>query len=231
MKKYERFAVHRPGALLRLRDCSLRQVPVGHVVAGVPQNVGLFDEHRRHVHPTLIGEHVAGDVDSTMGAQAIGPPVDEAVRVGIGTSRKKAEVIDPGLHDGVVGRFQAVLQRRHHVRREHDAVRIQCRQHLCHPRKQPDVGIKVDHGLGVVVLEQRLERIGLDGRVEFDDRVVGLHALDRWDREPIAGPDLGGKIHVREGSLWIGKNDHQDGVWMELFHRLHQRRRIGDVVG
>ena len=73
------------------------------------QNKRLADQGGGHIHPPLVGEQVAGDIDPAMREAPIRPPFEQPMRIGIGARGKKAEIVDPGFHDGMVGRLLAIL--------------------------------------------------------------------------------------------------------------------------
>src|SRR5438874_13081631 len=56
----------------------MRQVPVGEVVAGMTKDGRIRDEGRRQIHPSLVREEVAGDVDPALTNQPIAPPVKKS---------------------------------------------------------------------------------------------------------------------------------------------------------
>ncbi len=174
MKKHQRAVVGAPAALGVAAEPPVRQVPVGRVVAGVPQPQHLGDETGREVDPALVGEQVAGDIGAALRQQPIRPPARQTLTVIIVAQGDKAAIPHAGFHNGEVARLTLGRQRRGDVRRQHQTVARQPFEHLGHWCQQQDIGIEIDR-LAETLAKQVQKRIRLDRRVELQNVVPPFH--------------------------------------------------------
>jgi hypothetical protein len=77
------------------------QVPVGHVVGRIAQNVEVWHYPVHEIHPPLVDEVPGIGGDHTVRLQALGPPVEQIVRTWASLQGDKAQVV--GARDQDVG--------------------------------------------------------------------------------------------------------------------------------
>ncbi len=53
------------------------------------------NEGRREIHPALVGEEIARDIDPAFGEAALAPPGEQRGDIRRGAEREEAEIIDP----------------------------------------------------------------------------------------------------------------------------------------
>ena len=121
------------------------QVPVGDVVTRVAQEMDARHHARHQVDPALVDEVAAVRVDDAVGAQALGPPVEELVRRCAVAERDEAQVVGPGDQDvGLAGLLAVAWHRGDVVRGEHHAVLPGELGDRVERLEDPDVRIEVD---------------------------------------------------------------------------------------
>ena len=230
VREDQRLAVHGEARRRGAADLPVRQVPVGQVAAGVAQDQRPGDEGRRHVHPALVGEHVAWDVHPAVRQQPVRPPARQPRPVRIVPQAEEAEVIDAGFHDREIVGVPAVLQRLRVVRGQHAAMVLQAGPCLLQGRGDEDVGVKVDDPVEALA-EQVQEHGRLHGRVQLHYVVPQRHVGEAGDAAGVGLQQAGGEVQAGEVLRRVHQDDEAGGVGMVVPHGLHQRRGIGDVVG
>ena len=118
------------------------EIPVGDVVAGILEDV-VIEKRGHEVHPALIGEHHARDIDQRLAARGLPPPVEERPRGA--ADGDEPEIVDPRReHEEAVDLPLVLRERPHRVRREHDAVHGGEIGDRLERVEDLDVGVEVD---------------------------------------------------------------------------------------
>ena len=91
VKKYQPLTIRSSEPLRVALDASVREIPIGDIVARMAENVTARDEARREIHPVLIGEEMAGDIHPALRETARRPPFEQMPRLLVVAERKNAK--------------------------------------------------------------------------------------------------------------------------------------------
>ena len=188
-------------------DLAIVQVPVRDVAARVLPDRDV-EVRRREVHPPLIDETTLGRADEALAAQPVGPPVEH--RRAPGPDRDEPQVVGAGLeHHGLVGEPTVGVERRGHVRGEHDVVDRQQLLEVAEVRVDDDVGVEVAGG-AAAPLEQRPQQERLGRGRELGDLVDHRHRAELLLPEPdVAGQQRRERLVAEGVALVLERVDDQ----------------------
>ena len=94
MEEHQRLPIDQPGAVLPSPYIAMWKVPIGNIIAWVPQDERIRNKYRRKVHPTLVGEHVLVHVDTAVQVAPCTPPIYERTRIWIAAYTQETQVVD-----------------------------------------------------------------------------------------------------------------------------------------
>src|SRR6185312_15177235 len=233
MREDQRHPARGESAVRQLPYRTLREVPIGDVIAIVAQD-GDIRKHARHkVYPLLIGEQATLEIHEAAELEFVGPPIHQCIRFRMrAVDRCKAAVVDTAAHDRKFVGEAIVLDRRIQMRRQHgQRAAFECLLDFIQPAQYQDVGIEIDDARARMPFAQPREHVRLDRRVQLHD-VVAEHERIEMRQWKLVDRDRFEQIGIQRGitRARIGQTQVSWCIRILLCQRLHQRQRIRKVI-
>lgn len=221
---------HPPGAV-PLRQRAVGEVPVGHVVARIAQDLHPRQEGRGEVHPALIHEQPLIHLVQAPAVEAARPPVEERQGALVEREAEEAQVVDARQQDLPLRRHGQVFDRRRQVGRQHGVGAAQSVVELPEVAEDQDVGIEVAGPVAAQGAVEVEEEPGLDRGGQLEDRVAEREMGEAWDAELVREGDGERLVLIAMPGLRVVDDEHADlplGVPGE--ERTGERPRVSEVV-
>jgi hypothetical protein len=230
VEKSKRSAVHQKIAS-GLGHVPVWKVPISNVERGIAHDAEPGDERWSEIGPTLIHKDSTRQIDDAMVVQPRLPPFDKRQRLFGSRDAEKAQIVNAGPQNIQFRRVRSLVQRLGQVRSEDHRMILQPGDQCFEVGAHQDVGVQIQDEVEIIVAEQMIDGVRLDGGTQLQQRVFEMElpgmrnrrAVSRNDRERLAGG-------VETLIDLIGQHDETAPFGMELRDGIQHAPGASQVV-